>query len=481
MIHGHSCCEIRGKNISFICDPWLVGSTYWRSWFNFPKNPRFEDLLESWNRQERIYFYITHLHWDHFHGPTLRKILKYLPNNYIFFIPEVPEKRLKEDLETFVDRKKIVELKHGRKYKLTDEISILSFQTGPFITDSIISISSNNFSLLNMNDAKIFKLSLNHLESLIPTPDYVLRSHSSANARCCYRELNGSFQKNIFDKKRLNYSEDFFNDCYSVNAKVAIPFASNMACLHKETFEYNKNLNFADYVVEDFHKLHNNYGDMKCRLLLPTEKIILEDGKHILNENLRKQLKDISRENYLLNYQKEMHQLLEKQYKIEEKVRLSLPLIKEYFYKVIKLTPFPLKIYLSNKINFEVFSKDKKCYLNLDFQKNLIREIGFIDNKKNKIIIKVNAYVLNDVCRKSNWNSIGVSKRLQVSLSIGNNRFEVFNLICNFFEINNFLPIRKIVNYRFLTIWIRRYRELVDLFLFILKIIILKKIYFRKI
>ena len=79
-IHGHSCLEVRKKNLSLICDPWLLGSTYWRSWWNFPEPPNFESLLDVWHKKDKLYIYITHLHWDHFHGPTLRGINKSCEN-----------------------------------------------------------------------------------------------------------------------------------------------------------------------------------------------------------------------------------------------------------------------------------------------------------------------------------------------------------------------------------------------------------------
>ena len=98
-----------------------------------------------------------------------------------------------------------------------------------------------------------------HLLSLIPKPDYVLRSHSSANDRCCLRERDGKIKTHTFDKSREAYSKEFFDICKSTNTKYAILFASNMACLHKETFKYNSILNFSDYVAEDFKKLSSQY------------------------------------------------------------------------------------------------------------------------------------------------------------------------------------------------------------------------------
>lgn len=44
-----------GKELLF--DPWLVGSTYWRSWWNYPPVPRaLVDTLKP------DFIYLTHIH-----------------------------------------------------------------------------------------------------------------------------------------------------------------------------------------------------------------------------------------------------------------------------------------------------------------------------------------------------------------------------------------------------------------------------------
>ena len=149
----------------------------------------------------------------------------------------------------------------------------MSFQFGPFFADSILSINSPEFSILNINDAKIMDLSLKHLLSIIPKPKYVLRSHSRiANPRCCFRDLDG----NKYPLKKLireeEYSKEFFEACYSTGAEIAIPFASNMACLHKETFQYNSILNFSDFVIEDFKSVSTKFKNMDCRIYCPQRK-----------------------------------------------------------------------------------------------------------------------------------------------------------------------------------------------------------------
>ena len=193
-IHGHSCLEIRLDKTSLICDPWLAGSAYWRSWWNFPESTNLDSLLDIWSQQDNLFIYITHLHWDHFHGPTLKRIIKKC-RNCNFIIPKTPELRLKKDLESFVSKKYIKEINHATSIKLQKDLSILSFQFGPFFADSILAITSRGKTILNINDAKILDLSLSHLLSIIPKPNFVLRSHSSANSRCCYRDFDGNIPK----------------------------------------------------------------------------------------------------------------------------------------------------------------------------------------------------------------------------------------------------------------------------------------------
>ena len=165
LIHGHSCCEIRDSRSSIVCDPWLVGSAYWRSWWNFPTNSNLNQLLDVWRNIDNFFVYITHLHWDHFHGPTLRKIQKACPN-VNFIIPSTPEARLVKDLEDVIGRKDIIQLEHCRPFEVDRNLSLLSFQSHPITADSALSIVGKEFSILNMNDSKLLPFSLKHLLSL---------------------------------------------------------------------------------------------------------------------------------------------------------------------------------------------------------------------------------------------------------------------------------------------------------------------------
>ena len=83
-IISHACSKIEYSNKKLITDPWIIGSCYWRSWWNFPEVKR--ELLDD--NLNADYIYITHVHWDHWHGPTLKKFSRETTVIFWITIPE---------------------------------------------------------------------------------------------------------------------------------------------------------------------------------------------------------------------------------------------------------------------------------------------------------------------------------------------------------------------------------------------------------
>ena len=92
-ILSHACVEIKHKNKALLVDPWLIGSCYWRSWWNYP--PVKKDVFEQLKPDA---IYITHVHWDHWHGPTLKFFLE---KNIKIITHDEPNKRSLRDLKNF--------------------------------------------------------------------------------------------------------------------------------------------------------------------------------------------------------------------------------------------------------------------------------------------------------------------------------------------------------------------------------------------
>ena len=68
---GHAAVYIETSGPSILLDPWMLGSTFYRSWWHYPPPP---ELKPEWFSPD--YLYVTHLHFDHLHYPSIRKLDK---------------------------------------------------------------------------------------------------------------------------------------------------------------------------------------------------------------------------------------------------------------------------------------------------------------------------------------------------------------------------------------------------------------------
>lgn len=469
-VHSHSCCEIRGEKYSLLCDPWLVGSAYWRSWWNFPPQESLEILLNEWSKLDVLYIYITHLHWDHFHGPTLKRIIARLDNIH-FLLPLTPERRLNKDLRQIIKSRPLTELVHAKFYHLAPSLRVLSFQSGPFFADSALLIDANGSAILNANDSKLGRRALRHLIRKTGSPKYALRSHSSANFRACKKNLDGSTYALSADKCGFSYSDEFFHFCSSIGATYAVPFASNMSYLHKDTFKYNQLLNSSDSVVEYCSHAFRDYATVPT-LLLPGESIDLSSGR-ISQSDWRRELLTRDRIQVLTEYAEMKSACLLRQYSQEDKIIPDLRAIQKYFTGVLRACPLLLRWYLRSHIYIQINSDSALLFVRLDFLSN---SLSFLDVSPVfsdlDVCIVVHPYVINDVCRNRHFNSLGISKRLTVRARQGNNRDAFFNYLCNTYEAEGALDYSVLVDLRFWSVWMRRLPEVLDMLFLALRSVV---------
>src|SRR5207248_8616175 len=134
---------------------------------------------------------------------------------------------------------RITELVHGKPYQIGPDFQITSYQFGHF-PDSALVIEADGKTILNANDCKIMGAPLNYILERHSNIDFVLRSHSSANARLCF-DIVDRGGAHIDNPEK--YSAEFADFARAVRAKYAIPFASNNCYLHPETEQFNRYLN----------------------------------------------------------------------------------------------------------------------------------------------------------------------------------------------------------------------------------------------
>ena len=467
-IHGHSCLEIRSNKTAILFDPWLNGSAYWRSWWNFPEATSLEKIIKSLSECEQTYIFITHLHWDHFHGPTLRKLYKNIPN-LKFLISRVPEKRLKNDLFEVLNKKiPIVEINHAFKFEINSNFSVKPFLSGPILTDSAVLIQNKNDFILNLNDSKPQPLMMNHIISSIGDGNLkvMLRSHSSANSRICIRNRDGSKKENN-DKKKDSYSQEFLKAVSFLKPKISIPFASNMCYLHKDSMQYNKHSNTSDQVYQ-YYLSSKKSIENRVELILPGEILDLNNLKSTINKRSREQLFS-SRNQELIKYRKKYLDKLEKSESLQDDCKFSEKIIVNYFKDVFQKLPKLIKFFAKGKIGF--VDKNNQTSSN-NFIVDLFRK-KIIFNQSNldecHTIIKVSPGVLNSAFAKRNLNSLGISKLLEIHTS-SVRRYNYFFILCIWVEIGSF-PLYSINQMnRSIDIWVRRWREIISYILIIFKL-----------
>jgi UDP-MurNAc hydroxylase len=224
-ILSHACMLIQSNRASIIIDPWLLGSCYWRSWWNFPEASFDEEELALVDA-----VVISHIHWDHWHGPTLKKWFRGKP----IYIPDEPGERSGRDLQS-IGFDRVVRVPHGKKVMIED-IALTMYQFGLLLNDAAVVVEADGVSLLNANDAKIAGWSLRAILARHGRFNFAFRSHSSANPRICYH-LEGS--DDYMQDDREHYLRSFAAFMDRVRPEFAIPFASNHCHLHDDVYGLN--------------------------------------------------------------------------------------------------------------------------------------------------------------------------------------------------------------------------------------------------
>ena len=453
--HAGLLIEHNGKKI--IADPWLTGSCYWRSWWNFPEPP--SDLLQNLKPD---YIYLTHLHWDHFHGPSLKKFFD--PNTHIL-VPKVPTRRMIEDLN-FLGFHNISEIKHGDEFKLGEDFKLYSYQFGLGV-DSAMIINGGNRTLFNCNDCKFFGLPLKQITNKFPKIDFVLRSYSSASPiPYCIDDYETHFPSL---REKQDYIEEFAYFALSIGARFAVPFASNHCFLHKETFHFNQTSVLPNNILPTYQLLANKINTKsECIVMAPGSNWSDKDGFNITKFDY------LNKEKYF-QYMYTIHGgKLEKQYVKEKQTIADFELFQKYFKKFIKAIPWPIRKWLKLHFVFQTSDSLGKYNWMVDVTNSKIKAIN--EPSEDSILIEISALILNDCCKYRMFSVWGASKRLKIHLPSPDHLkllTKIFSLL-DFYELD-MLPLRKNFTIRSLSIRLRRWREIVEALNLLFKHKILKR------
>lgn len=439
-ILGHACLEVTGGKKQILCDPWLVGSAYWRSWWNYPPVP--DGLVDQLNPD---YIYLTHMHWDHFHGPTLRR----LGLQRCILIPRTPDRRIYNDLKD-MGCTRIIELTHAKPFRVGPDFEITSYQFGHF-PDSVLMIVADGKTIMNANDCKIMGAPLEQIMRRHPKIDFLLRSHSSANARLCY-EIIDRGGVHVDDQRK--YNAEFADFARCVKPTYAIPFASNNCYLHPETEKFNKFLNLG-VRVRDYFEAHQ-IADPKCVVCAPGDGWDDEKGFILSDKDWYTAIDE-----HIEAYKNNKLHIIKAATQRDDRIVLKEVVFARYAEQLFSGTPFFIRrLFRGKPITLVAHSKSGHAAYELDIFKRCYRRLESWNDTDNPVQIHAHASVFLMCILQVNWSSLGISKRVRFRV-----RDEHRKAIVYFTELNDLfdcevLPLSKSLNLRFVGTWLRRYREI---------------------
>jgi hypothetical protein len=220
---GHACLLCETEDVRILMDPWIVGPANFRSWWHLPDEQINLQALPSLD-----YIYVSHLHDDHFHVPTLLS-LKQRPK---VLVPRLYHNRLVRKLHR-LGYTTIIELAHGKHVRLEGSTWVCCVQTG---NDSMLMVGDSSASMLNANDA----LQGNEPTITIPLLNYLTQRYSFDIAFLAFGTA-GAFPKCYqFEEPREGIDplikeramlSTFVRGAIGAKAKLVVPFAGGFALL----------------------------------------------------------------------------------------------------------------------------------------------------------------------------------------------------------------------------------------------------------
>jgi UDP-MurNAc hydroxylase len=446
--HASFLVESNGKKLLF--DPWLIGTCYWKSWWNYPEVNK--ELLNELNPDA---IYITHVHWDHWHGPSLKKLF----NKKIEIITHrEPNDRSVNDLRK-IGFQNITLLNHSETYELGG-IKITPYQFGVFLNDSAVVVETENIKLLNANDCKIAGLALRQIISKHKKFDFALRSHSSANDRICYSIKN---ENSILIDDNEHYSRSFKYFMDAVKPKYAIPFASNHCHLHKEVFHLN------DYVTDPIilEKNIKKLGGLKyseLQIMLSGDSWSSESG---FSQDLTTREIFNNKNDYLISYRDKYSNSLNKFYQKEENIKMN-PIIINKFSEQISYIPKLLRSRLGNwsyALNVSSENKDNNKYYKVIPKNASIEEITFDEYNFHPSRIRIPIKIFLDSVMLNMFHHGSISKRNKYEFDTIEdfNKYNLFQDLLEYVELQVF-PLNFRYIFKLFGKYILRWREVLVYF-----------------
>lgn len=251
---NHASIIIRDEKTSLLIDPWLWGTCFEDGWGLRYDNP---DALTK--TKTCTHLWVSHFHQDHFHRPTLKKILELNPG--IIFIGNRSYNFQLDDVAKQIGFNNVVALEERNPLQIAEGFTITRYPTTGI--DNMLVIKTRNETILNYNDCNIPLSTQRLLKKKIGKIDFLLTNFNHAGKLFLY-----PYPGTDVIKEKLIKS---FSDNYEIfDPNYILPFASYHYYRAPESFIQNDAMLTAD----DLLVLDNRIINWK-----PGDKLTVNKGK----------------------------------------------------------------------------------------------------------------------------------------------------------------------------------------------------------
>ena len=202
---NHASVIIRDGSVSLLIDPWLWGTCFDEGWGLRFTNP---DALNK--TKDCTHVWVSHFHQDHFHRPTLSKILELNPT--IQFVGNRSYNFQLDEAARQIGFQNVISLFERKPIDLADQFTITRFPTTGI--DNMLLVKTSGGTILNYNDCNIPLFSQKKLKKRFGHIDYLLTNFNHAGKLFIYpypepgvikEKLVKSFSNNytIFDPDHI--------------------------------------------------------------------------------------------------------------------------------------------------------------------------------------------------------------------------------------------------------------------------------------
>lgn len=223
---GHAGLLVEGKNINFMCDPWLVGGhvNNCSVWLYPPRKMAFEDFPKL------DFIYISHEHDDHCNIETLMKFPKDLPVYILKFRDNsaVVLQRLKK-----CGMKNINICEPGKTYSINNDTKITIFPSDEGWIDSAALIEHNGFTLFHCNDCCIYPSTFKEIGKNFKV-DIAFLPYAGFSGFPASYEFQEDIKLQLAEKKKTNAVEKFFAAMEALNPTIAVPAAGDLVLVSED-------------------------------------------------------------------------------------------------------------------------------------------------------------------------------------------------------------------------------------------------------